>query len=176
MNNTINDLLTRRSIRKYTDEPVSEDELNAVLEAGLYAASGSGKQNSILVVVQDPETLQQLERLNASVVGRDPETVHNFYGAKTVIIVLDKKESSNRQYDGALVMGNLMNAAHALGLGTCWINRARETFDTEEGKALLKKWGIEGEYEGVGNCIIGHIAGEYPEAAPRKENRIYRIR
>ncbi len=176
MNSTIKDLLNRRSIRKFTDEPVSEDDLNLILEAGLYAPSGSNKQTAIMVVVQDPETVRYLERLNASVVGKDPETAHNFYGASTVIVVLAQKEAGNRAYDGSLVMGNLMNAAAALGLGSCWINRARETFETEEGKKLLEKWGIEGEWEGVGNCILGHIAGEYPEAAPRRENRVYRVR
>lgn len=175
MNRTIDDLLNRRSIRQYTDEPISEEQLSIILEAGKFAASGQGKQSAIMVVVQDPETVRKLERLNAEVVGRDPETTHSFYGAPAVIIVLADKNVSTHVYDGALVMGNLMNAAHAVGLGTCWIHRARETFETEEGKALLKQWGIEGDYEGIGNCIIGHIAGEYPAAKPRKENWVYRV-
>ena len=128
-----------------------------------------------MVVVQDPAVLDKLERLNASVVGRDPETVKNFYGAKTVIVVLAERNSSTAVQDGSLIIGNLMLAAHALGLGSCWINRARGAFETEEGKQILKDLGIEGDYVGVGNCIIGHIDGEYPTARERKENRVFRI-
>ena len=175
MNKTLEDIFTRRSIRKYTDEKVSEDDLQTIINAGLYAASGSGRQAAIMVVVQDPAVLDKLERLNASVVGRDPETVKNFYGAKTVIVVLAERNSSTAVHDGSLIIGNLMLAAHALGLGSCWINRARETFETEEGKQILKDLGIEGDYVGIGNCIIGHIDGEYPTARERKENRVFRI-
>ena len=175
MKTTIEEIISRRSIRKYTEEPVSEDDLKQIIEAGLYAASGSGKQQAIMIVVQDPDLLVKLERMNAEVVGRDPDTVHNFYGAKTVIVVLAPRNNNNSVADGSLVMGNMMLAAHALGLGSCWINRARETFDTEEGKKILTDLGIEGDYIGIGNLIIGHIAGEYPVAAARKENRVYRV-
>ena len=175
MNQTINDILNRRSIRKYTDEMIKEEDLQTIIEAGLYAASAMGRQAAIMVVVQDPEMLDKLERLNAFVVGRDPDTVKNFYGAKTAIVVLGEKNSPTAVQDGSLIMGNLMLAAHALGLGSCWINRARETFETEEGKEILKGLGIEGEYVGVGNCILGYIDGEYPVARERKENRVFRI-
>lgn len=175
MNKTLNDILTRRSIRKYTDEMISNDELDTILQAGLYAASGSGRQAAIMVAVQDPVILEKLERLNASVVGRDPDTVKNFYGAKTVIVVLAERNSSTAIQDGSLIIGNMMLAAHALGLGSCWINRARETFETDEGKQILKDIGIEGDYIGVGNCIVGHIDGEYPVARERKENRVFKI-
>ena len=124
MNKTLEDILTRRSIRKYTDEMVGEDDLQTIIKAGLYAASGSGRQAAIMVVVQDPAVLDKLERLNASVVGRDPETVKNFYGAKTVIVVLAERNSSTAVQDGSLIIGNLMLAAHALGLGSCW-NKGR---------------------------------------------------
>ncbi|MBQ3376365.1 MAG: nitroreductase [Erysipelotrichaceae bacterium] len=175
MNKTIEDIINRRSIRKYTDEPVREEDLQTVLQAGLFAASAMGRQQAIMVVIQDPETLNQLERLNASCVGRDPDTVHNFYGAKTVIVVLGQKGNPNACADGSLVMGNMMLAAHALGLGSCWINRALESFETEEGKRILKKAGVEGEYVGVGNLILGYPAGEYPLAKARENNRIFRI-
>ena len=175
MNETIQNILTRRSIRKFTDQMVSKEDLDIILECGKYAASGSGKQAGMMIAVQDPEMVERLERLNASVVGRDPDTVHNFYGAKTVIVVLAKKDVSTHVCDGALVMGNLMLAAHALGLGSCWINRARETFETDEGKQILKDLGIEEEYEGIGNCILGYPEGEAPVARERKENWVYRI-
>ena len=175
MKSTIEEIISRRSIRKYTDEPVNEDDLNRIIEAGLYAASGSGKQQAIMLVIQDQAMLEKLERMNAEVVGRDPEKVHNFYGAKTVIVVLAPRNNNNSVADGSLVMGNMMLAAHALGLGSCWINRARETFDTEEGKKILQDLEIEGDYIGIGNLIVGHIAGEYPQPAPRKENRVYRV-
>ena len=145
MNETINNILTRRSIRKFTDQMVSKEDLDIILECGKYAASGGGKQPGLMIAVQDPAMVERLERLNASSVGRDPDTVHNFYGAKTVIVVLAKKDVATHVCDGALVMGNLMLAAHALGLGSCWINRARETFETEEGKQILKDLGIEEE-------------------------------
>ena len=175
MNNIIDEMLKRRSIRSYTDEKVSEADLDAILEAGIFAASGMGAQSPIMVAVQDEETINKLERLNAAVVGRDPETTHSFYGAKTVIVVLADKSVSTHVYDGALVMGNMMLAADSLGLGSCWIHRAKETFESEEGKELLKQWGIEGEWEGIGNLIVGHINGEKPAAKERKEGRIFKV-
>ena len=175
MNETINNILTRRSIRKFTDQMVSKEDLDIILECGKYAASGGGKQPGLMIAVQDPAMVERLERLNASSVGRDPDTVHNFYGAKTVIVVLAKKDVATHVCDGALVMGNLMLAAHALGLGSCWINRARETFETEEGKQILKDLGIEEEYEGIGNCILGYPEGDAPVARERKENWVYWI-
>ena len=171
MNRTIEDLLNRRSVRSFTDEPVSKEELEILVQSGMNAPSGGNRQPAIMVVVQDEETINQLERLNYEAVGNPPGKP--FYGAKTVIVVLADKKVSTRVYDGALVMGNLMNAAYALGLGSCWIHRAKETFETEEGRALLAKWGIEGEYEGIGNLIVGHVAGEFPPAKAKKENYVY---
>ncbi|MBQ2685719.1 MAG: nitroreductase [Erysipelotrichaceae bacterium] len=175
MNETINSILTRRSIRKFTDQMISKEDLDIILECGKYAASGQGKQSGMMIAVQDPEMIERLERLNAEVVDRDPDKVHNFYGAKTVIVVLARKDVSTHVYDGALVMGNLMLAAHALGIGSCWIHRAKQTFETEEGKAILKELGVEDEYEGIGNCILGYPDGEEPVARERKENWVYRI-
>jgi len=175
MNETINSILTRRSIRKFTDQMISKEDLDIILECGKYAASGQGKQSGMMIAVQDPNMIEKLERLNAEVVGRDPDLVHNFYGAKTVIVVLARKDVGTHVYDGALVMGNLMQAAHALGIGSCWIHRAKQTFETEEGKAILKELGVEDEYEGIGNCILGYPDGEEPVARERKENWVYRI-
>ena len=172
MNQTIKDIINRRSVRKFTDEEIDENDLNTIIECGLYAASGSGKQSTKLLVIQDKEIMRKLEILNATSVGRDGESSKSFYGAKMVIVVLADKNSANRQYDGALVMGNMMLAASALGYGSCWINRARESFETEEGKQLLADLHVEGEYEGVGNLILGHVDGEIPQAAERKPGRV----
>ena len=173
MRSTLEDLKTRRSCRSYKPEQITPEELDAVLEAGTWAPTGRGKQAPILVAVQDPETVKTLSQLNAAVMGSEGDP---FYGAPTVIIVLaDKSAAHTYLYDGSCVMTNLLNAAHAIGLGSCWIHRAREVFDSEEGKALLKKWGIEGDYEGIGNCILGYKAAQDPEPRPRKENYITKV-
>lgn len=163
----------RRSVRKYKSVQVEEEKLQAILRAGTYAASGMGKQPAIMVVVQDEETRETLRRMNASVMGNP--NIDPFYGAPTIVIVLADRSSGTYLEDGSLVMGNLMNAAHAVGVDSCWIHRAKEEFESEEGKALLKKWGIEGDYAGIGHCILGYRDCEYPDAKPRKENYIYRV-
>lgn len=172
MQSTIDDLKTRRSCRAYKSEQISGDELKLVLEAGEYAPTGMGMQSPIMVVVQDKPTIKLLSDINAEIMGvnKDP-----FYGAPTVVVVLADTNRPTWVEDGSLVMGNLMNAAHAIGLGSCWINRARETFDRPEGKELLKKWGIPESYRGVGNCILGYPAAEAPKPKPRKENYIVRV-
>ena len=172
MNEVLKCLKERRSIRKYKDEQIKEEELNLILEAGTYAATGMGMQSPIMVVVQDAETIAQLSRMNAAVMGTDSDP---FYGAPTVVIVLADRSRGTCVEDGSLVMGNLMNAAFAIGVDSCWINRAKEVFDTEEGKAFLKKWGIEGDYVGVGNCILGYRDCELPQPKERKANYIYRV-
>ncbi len=171
MKTTINDLINRRSIRKYKDAQISREELDIVLQAGICAPTGKNLQSPIMIAVQDKETIKQLSRINAQIMGVSSDP---FYGAPTVVVVLARAESPHAVQDGSLVLGNLMNAAHAIGLGSCWINRAKETFETEEGKELLKKWGIEGEYAGIGNCILGY-PDEAPSMKPRKENYIYYV-
>ncbi len=173
MNSTIKDLITRRSIRKYTDQPVGDAELKQILEAGIYAPTGRNIQAPIIVAVRNPEEVKKLSKMNAAVMGADSDP---FYGAPAVLVVLSAADSRHICYDGSLVMGNLMNAAYAVGLGSCWINRATELFAMPEGKALLEKWGIEGEYIGVGNCILGYPDQEHPEMKPRKENYVYYVR
>ena len=164
-------LLERRSVRKYSSQQVPQELLDQVLEAGLYAASGMNSQVSVMVAVTDKETRDALSRMNAEVMGatNDP-----FYGAPCVIVVLADPERYTWVEDASLVMGNLMNAAHAVGLGSCWIHRARQVFDSEEGKKLLKKWGLPEKLQGVGNCILGY-SEENPEPKPRKEGRIVKI-
>ncbi len=172
-NQVLQCMKSRRSVRSFTSKQVEEEKLQVILEAGTYAPSGMGKQSPIMVVVQDPETREQLRKMNAALMG-NPD-MDPFYGAPTVVVVLADKSCGTCVEDASLVMGNLMLAAHAVGVASCWIHRAKEEFESEEGKALLKKWGIEGEYVGVGHCILGYIEGESPAAKPRKDNYIYRV-
>ena len=171
MNESLNNLETRRSVRSYKPEQVSDELLDAVLRAGSYAASGMNNQKAIMVAVRDKETRDLLSKLNAAVMG---STNDPFYGAPCVIVVLSDPQRGTWVEDGSLVLGNLMNAAHALGLGSCWINRARQTFDRPEGKALLEKWGLPERYRGVGNCILGY-ADEEPNLKERLKGRIIKV-
>lgn len=170
MADILNVLKSRRSCRSFDGRTVEEEKLNAILEAGTYAPTGMGRQSPIMVAVQDKETIVKLSKMNAAIMGTDGDP---FYGAATVIIVLADKNMPTYLYDGSLVMGNLMNAAEALGVNSCWIHRAKEEFESEEGKAMLKAWGIEGDYEGIGHCVLGY--GEKIPAKPRKEDYIYRV-
>jgi len=172
MNDTIKSLINRRSIRKYKKEQISTEELELVLKAGMYAPTGKNKQSPIIVAVTNAEEIAYLSELNAAVLGTNSDP---FYGAPTVLVVLADADNPNYIYDGSLVMGNLMNAAYSIGLGSCWINRAREVFASEEGKAWLLKHGIEGNYTGIGNCILGYPE-ESPVAFPRKENYVYYVK
>jgi nitroreductase len=177
MNTTMNDLLTRRSVRSYTDELPPMEVIEEICKAGTYAPTGMNRQAPVIVAVTNREIRDRLSRLNASVFGPDNDS-DPFYGAPVVLVVLaDTTAAFTWKEDGSLVMGNLLNAAHAKGLGSCWIHRAKEVFETEEGKAILKSIGIENEnLVGIGNCILGYTAGDYPEAKPRKDNYVYWIK
>ncbi len=172
MNESLKTLIERRSCRSYKPDPIPAEILDQILEAGTYAATGMGKQSPIMIAVTDKETRDKLSRMNAAVMGASNDP---FYGAPVVIIVLANRAVPTYLYDGSLVMGNLMNAAHALGIASCWIHRAKEEFESAKGKAMLKKLGIEGDYEGIGHCILGYAAQESNAPAPRKEKYIYRI-
>jgi len=172
MNEIIKAMETRRSVRKYTDRMVEPEVLDQILEAGTYAASGMGRQSAIIVAVTDRELRDRLSELNAAVMGSNADP---FYGAPAVLVVLADRKVPTHVYDGSLVMGNLMLAAHALGVSSCWIHRAKEVFDSEEGKEILARLGVEGDYEGIGHCILGYADGEEPAAKPRKDNYIYRV-
>ena len=172
MNETISCLLNRRSVRAYRPEQIKPAELETILQAGLYAPSAMNLQSSIMLVIQDRETISTLSRLNAEVMGRDTDP---FYGAPTVIVVLADKNAPNHVQDASLVMGNLMNAAFSLGVDSCWINRAREVFEMPEARALLREKGISDDYVGVGNCILGYRSGELPKASPHREGRIIKL-
>ena len=173
MNEVLNCLETRRSVRKYLPKQITDAELDAVLRAGTYAPTAMGRQSPKIVVLQKPEDIARLERMNAAVL-QSPDA-KPFYGAPTVCLVLADAAIPTAVEDGSLVMGNLMNAAHALGLGSCWINRAKEAFETREGKALKAAWGIEETYVGIGNCILGYVKGELPAPAPRKADYIVTV-
>ena len=171
MNETINTLLTRRSVRRYKSDQVSDELLDTVLNAGQYAASGMNSQNTVLVAVRDPKTRDKLSKMNAAVMGSSNDP---FYGAPCVVVVLANTTRGTWVEDGSLVIGNLMAAAHSVGLGSCWIHRAREMFDSDEGKALLKEWGLPETMRGVGNCILGY-PNEVPGDKPRLDGRIIKI-
>lgn len=171
MNETICTLKSRCSTKKYTDRQVSDALLDAVLEAGLYAPSGLNNQKAVMVAVRDKQTRDLLSKLNTEIRGVASDT---FYGAPCVIVVLSDPSHDTWVEDGSLVLGNLMNAAQSLGLASCWIHRARETFDSPEGKALLRKWGLPETLRGVGNCILGYAEKE-PQKKPRAENRILKV-
>ena len=168
MNETMKTLIERRSCRSYKAEQIKKEELDAVLRAGIWAPTGMNRQHTKLVAVCDPETVSRLSKMNTAVMGtaNDP-----FYGAPCVVIVFGDSNVYTYVEDGSLAMGNMMNAAHSLGLGSCWIHRAKEMFESEEGKALMAKWGIPESYKGVGNCILGYIDAP-PADRPRLEGRI----
>lgn len=173
MNAELQALKERRSVRKYKADMVPQELIDQVIDAGLYAASGHGTQEVIIVAVTNKDVRDKLAQMNREILCTSSDS---FYGAPVVLVVLGPKSNKLTPYDGSLVMGNLMQAAHAVGLGSCWINRAKEEFDSEEGKQLLKEWGIEGEYEGVGHCILGYADGTVPKAAPRKANRVFYVK
>lgn len=170
MNQTIQDIITRRSVKKYIDKPVEPELIEEVVKAGTYAPTGMNLQSPIILVVTNKALRDRLSKMNGAILGIESDP---FYGAPVVLVVLAKKSVGTRIYDGSLVMENLMVAANSLGLGSCWIHRAKETFESAEGKQILHDLGVSEEYEGIGNCILGYAA---PDAlkpqAPRKEGYV----
>lgn len=162
----------RRSVRKYTEERVSQDKVDQIIEAGLWAASGKGRQAPVILQIDDRETRDLVSKLNAAVMN---STSDPFYGAPQVLVVLADRNVRTYLYDGALTMGNMMLKAYDLGVSSCWIHRAKEVFDSEEGKKILEKAGIKGDYEGIGNLIIGYADGEIPAPKDRVPGRVYKI-
>ena len=174
MNPTLNLLETRRSCRNFKPDMISEDDLNAILRAGTYAATGMGKQSPIIIAVTDKKTRDEISETNRKIGGWD-EGFDPFYGAPVILIVLARKDVATHVYDGSLVMGNLMTAAESLGVASIWIHRAKEEFESEFGKSILAKLGIKEDYEGIGHCALGYAAEQSKEAAPRKDNYVYYI-
>ena len=173
MSDVLETIKSRRSIRKYKSDMVPQDKLEKIIEAGTYAATGMGKQSPIIVAVTNKELRDKLSAMNAKIMGTNTDP---FYGAPVVLIVLADKSRPTYLYDGSLVMGNLMLEAEAQGIGSCWIHRAKEEFESEEGKEILKSLGIEGDYEGIGHCVLGYADGPAPKAAPRKDSYVYYVR
>lgn len=169
MNETIKTLIERRSCKKFKSEQIKKEELDLILQAGMNAPTGKGMQSPIILVLQDKEKIEKLREINKKILGRD---VDPFYNAPTVLVVMADKNMFTYVEDGSLVLGNMMNAAFSLGVGSCWIHRAKEEFETPEGKALLKEWNISENYVGVGHCILGYADMEYPEPKPRKKDYV----
>ena len=172
MSDVLETIKSRRSIRKYKSDMIPQDKLEKIIEAGTYAATGMGKQSPIIIAVTNKELRDKLSAMNAKIMGVE---IDPFYGAPVVLIVLAVKARPTYIYDGSLVMGNLMLEAEAQGIGSCWIHRAKEEFESEEGKELLRSLGIEGDYEGIGHCILGYADGDAPKAAPRKDSYVYYV-
>ena len=173
MNETIQTILHRRSVRRYKPDAVPPELIAQIVEAGTYAPTGMNRQSPIILAISNPEVRNRLSRLNAAILGTDSDP---FYGAPVVLVVLARKNMPTHIYDGSLVMQNLMLAAASLGLGSCWIHRAKEEFEMPEGKQLLRSLGIADEYEGIGHCIVGYPQGEATgQGMPRKENYAYFI-
>lgn len=174
MDSVFENIYTRRSYRSYKPDTVPAELIEKIVTAGTYAATGMNKQSPVIIVVTNKKVRDALSRLNASVMGRE-DGFDPFYGAPVVIIVLAQKDISTHVYDGSLVLGNMMLAAHDCGLGSCWIHRAKEEFELPEGKQILKSLSIEGEYEGIGHLILGYPDGDIPQVRPRKEDYVYFI-
>lgn len=172
MSETLRVLETRRSCRAYKPELIEEEKLQAILRAGTYAPTAMGKQSPIIIAITNRKLRDKLSVMNAKIMGQG-EDFDPFYGAPELLVVLGDKSTGTYIYDGSLVMGNLMNAAADLGVSSCWIHRAKEEFESPEGKEILKSLGIEGDYEGIGHLILGYAAQPPKEAAPRKEDYVY---
>ena len=171
--NTLETIKSRRSTKNFKPDPVPEEILEQIIEAGTWAPTGKNRQAPIIIAVTDKATRDMLSRMNAQVLGAD---IDPFYGAPVVLVVLSDKQVNTYVHDGSLVMGNLMLAAEELGVGSCWIHRAKEEFESEEGKAWLKSLGIEGDYEGIGHCVIGYPQGEPRPTPERKKNYVYYVK
>lgn len=174
MSEVLDKIESRRSIRHYKGTMVPRELIDKIIRAGLYAASGKNRQDCIIISVTNRAMRDRIMEMNRQIGGYAAD-VDPFYGAPAMLIVLAKKDEPNHVYDGSLVMGNLMLAAHDLGLGSCWIHRARQEFETDEGRQILADLGIEGEWEGIGHCALGYIDGENPAPLPRKPNRVFYI-
>ncbi len=173
MNETLKVLESRRSCRNFKPDMITEDELQAVVKAGTYAPSGMGKQSPIILAVTNKELRDAISKENANIMGAN---IDPFYGAPVILVVLADKSVPTYKDDGVLVMGNLLNAAESLGLGSIWIHRAKEEFDSDFGKKILKDLGVEGDYEGIAHCALGYKAESSKPSAPRKENYVYYVR
>ena len=175
MNDIIRAMIERRSVRSFRSDMPPEQDIDQIVQAGLYAASSRGKQSTAIVAVTNKQLRDRLSAMNCAIGGWQPD-FDPFYGAPAILIVLARKDWANRVYDGSLVMGNLMLAAHSLGLGSIWIHRAKEEFESDAGREILKSAGLADEWEGIGHCAVGYIDGEVPPAAPRNDGRVFYVK
>ncbi|MDR2864667.1 MAG: nitroreductase family protein [Spirochaetaceae bacterium] len=173
MGDTLKDLKERRSTRKYKEDQISDSELNTILEAGTWAASGKGAQSGLIVVTQNANTIADLEKINAGIAGN--KAAKTFYGAPTLVMVFADTDLPTWVDDGNMIIANLMIAAEAIGVASCYVYRARETFESAEGRALMKTWGIDEKYKAIGNVILGYSAENPAQRPPRKENYILKV-
>lgn len=172
MNEVIQNMTSRRSVRAYSSKPVDRALIDEIIEAGLYAPSAMNKQDTLIIAIEDKSVCDKISKMNAAIMGSSSDP---FYNAPVILLVLYNKANRNGIYDGSLVLGNMMNAAHSLGLSSCWIHRAKEEFESDEGKELLKSLGIEGEWKGVGHMALGYSASGEPKASERKSGRVIHI-
>ena len=172
MNETLKCIEQRRSVKAYTPEMPKKEDIDVVIKAGLEAASGRNRQCAIIVAITDKATRDRLSRANAAILGSEADP---FYGAPVILVVLAKKEIHTAVYDGSLCLGNMMLAAHSIGLGSCWVHRAKEVFEKPEWKEWLAACGIEGEYEGIGNLILGYPKGDFPAPKERNPGRVFYV-
>lgn len=168
MNETIKTLLNRRSCKSFSEKQISDEDLKIILEAGMFAPCGKGMQSPFMLVLQNEKDIKELSKLNAKVLGA--EGIDPFYGAPTVICVFADKNIFTYIEDASLAIGNMLNAAHSLGIDSCWIHRCKEEFELEEGKVLKEKWNIDDNLVGIGHCILGYAKNGVIPAKARKEN------
>ena len=176
-NEALEVLYNRRAIRKFKPEQIKDEELDLILKAGMYAPTAMGLQSPLIIAVQNPEDVAKLNELSSGIMKR--EGILPYYGAPTIILILSTLIAKNEllgTLDGAAVCTNMLNAAYAVGLGSVWIHRAKEIFETEEGKALLKKWGVNEPVTGVASIALGYSDQEHPEPKPRREGYVLKVK
>lgn len=171
MNQTLETLKTRRSIKKYRSDPIPREIIEQIVEAGTYAPTGLNKQSPVIIAVTDKQTRDKISEKNAEIGGWE-KGFDPFYGAPVILLVIAENRAT-AVYDGSCVIANMLNAARSLGVGSCWIHRAKEEIESDFGKDLLKSLGIEGDYIGIGHVALGYFDGENPAPKPRKENWVY---
>lgn len=160
----------RRSCKNFRSDPVANDLVTKVVDAGIWAASGRGLQSPIVIRIKDAALRARISAENAAILGRE---IDPFYGAPEILLVLVESSVNTAVCDGSLVLGNMMLAAHALGLGSCWIHRAREESENPNGVVaeIVKRLSLPGKYVGVGHLALGYAAAPLPPPPPRKPGR-----
>jgi nitroreductase len=172
MEDILDIIVSRRSVKKYKSDMPNKDDIEKVIKAGMYAPSGRNKQASIILAITNRKVRDDLSKMLAESRGID---IDPFYGAPVILVVLADKSIPTYIYDGSVVMENMLLEAHSIGLGACWIHHTKEIFNTSYGKELLKKLGIDGDYEGIGSCILGYPDIDLNSPLPRKDKFVYYV-